>query len=130
MTTLMFRPIAAEHGQSVKTHLYGQETSPEPYAICKADLLMKGDGDQPEHIIGGAYEHSTFSHDAFPAQAFDFMLATPPCGKSWKKDLELLGGKDGMRDPRFKVVHKGEELSLVPRSSDGQLLFFANMASR
>ena len=48
----------------------------------------------------------------------------------WKKDLEALGGKAGMRDPRFKVMHKGEELSLVTRSSDGQMLFLANMASK
>ena len=58
------------------------------------------------------------------------MLANPPYGKSWKKDLEAMGGKDGMRDPRFKVMHKGEELSLVTRSSDGQMLFLANMASK
>ena len=55
---------------------------------------------------------------------------TPPYGKSWKKDLEAMGGKDGMRDPRFKLMHKGEELSLVTRSSDGQMLFLANMASK
>ena len=36
----------------------------------------------------------------------------PPYGKSWKKDLEAMGGKDGMRDPRFKVMHNDEELSL------------------
>jgi type I restriction enzyme M protein len=58
------------------------------------------------------------------------MLANPPYGKSWKKDLEAMGGKDGMCDPRFKVMHKGEELSLVTRSSDGQMLFLANMASK
>ncbi len=46
---------------------------------------------------------STLAHDAFPAREFDFMLANPPYGKSWKKDLEAIGGKDGMRDPRFKV---------------------------
>jgi type I restriction enzyme M protein len=121
--------IAAEHGQEVVTHLYGQEINPETYAICKADMLMKGEGENADHIVGGA-EHSTLSHDAFPAQTFDFMLANPPYGKSWKKDLEAMGGKDGMRDPRFKVVHRGEELSLVTRSSDGQLLFLANMASK
>ena len=54
----------------------------------------------------------------------------PPYGKSWKKDLEAMGGKDGMRDPRFKVMHEGEELSLVTRSSDGQMLFLVNMASK
>ena len=58
------------------------------------------------------------------------MLANPPYGKSWKKDLEAMGGKDGMRDQRFKVMHKGEELSLVTRSSDGQMLFLVNMASK
>src|SRR5438034_344387 len=73
---------------------------------------------------------STLSHDAFPAREFDFMLSNPPYGKSWKKDLEAMGGKDGMRDPRFKVMHQGEELSLVTRSSDGQMLFLANMASK
>ncbi|MCY7412737.1 MAG: SAM-dependent methyltransferase, partial [Salinibacterium sp.] len=99
------------------------------YAVCKADMLLKGEGESADHIVGGA-EWSTLSHDAFPAQEFDFMLANPPYGKSWKKDLETMGGKDGMRDPRFKVMHKGEELSLVTRSSDGQMLFLANMASK
>jgi type I restriction enzyme M protein len=44
-------------------------------------MLLKGDGENADHIVGGA-EHSTLSHDAFPAQEFDFMLANPPCGKS------------------------------------------------
>jgi len=121
--------LATERGQQITTHLYGQEINPETYAICKADMLLKGEGEHADHIVGGA-EHSTLSHDAFPAQEFDFMLANPPYGKSWKKDLELMGGKDGMRDPRFKVMHRGEELSLVTRSSDGQMLFLANMASK
>jgi len=121
--------IAAKRKQKVKALLYGQEINPETYAVCKADMLLKGEGENAEHIVGGA-EWSTLANDAFPAQEFDFMLANPPYGKSWKKDLEFMGGKDGMRDPRFKVMHKGEELSLVTRSSDGQMLFLANMASK
>jgi len=121
--------LAADRGQQITTHLYGQEINPETYAICKTDMLLKGKGDTADHIVGGA-EWSTLSHDAFPAQEFDFMLSNPPYGKSWKKDLEQMGGKDGMRDPRFKVMHNGEELSLVTRSSDGQLLFLANMVSK
>lgn len=121
--------LAIKRGNTVKTHLYGQEINPETYAICKADMLLKGEGDHADHIVGGA-EHSTLSHDAFPAQEFDFMLANPPYGKSWKKDLEQMGGKELMRDPRFKVMHNGEDLSLVTRSSDGQMLFLANMASK
>jgi type I restriction enzyme M protein len=121
--------LAKNQKKRVATYLYGQEINPETYAICKADMLLKGEGENADHIVGGA-EHSTLSHDAFPAQEFDFMLANPPYGKSWKKDLEQMGGKEGMRDPRFKVMHNGEELSLVTRSSDGQLLFLANMAAK
>ena len=121
--------LATARGQQITTHLYGQEINPETYAICKADMLLKGEGENADHIVGGA-EWSTLSHGAFPAMVFDFMMSNPPYGKSWKKDLETMGGKDGMRDPRFKVMHQGEELSLVTRSSDGQLLFLANMASK
>jgi type I restriction enzyme M protein len=121
--------IGAKRAQQVKCLLYGQEINPETYAVCKADMLLKGEGESADHIVGGA-QWSTLSHDAFPAQEFDFMLANPPYGKSWKKDLEAMGGKDRMRDPRFKVIHKGEGLSLVTRSSDGQMLFLANMASK
>ncbi|MHB2007153.1 MAG: type I restriction-modification system subunit M [Acidobacteriaceae bacterium] len=121
--------IAEKHNKEVKSLLYGQEINPETYAVCKADMLLKGEGESADHIVGGA-EWSTLAHDAFPAQEFDFMLANPPYGKSWKKDLEAMGGKDGMRDPRFKVMHQDEELSLVTRSSDGQMLFLANMASK
>jgi type I restriction enzyme M protein len=121
--------IAGKRKQQVRTLLYGQEINPETYAVCKADMLLKGEGENAEHIVGGA-EWSTLAHDAFPAQEFDFMLANPPYGKSWKKDLDAMGGKDAMRDPRFKVMHDGEELSLVTRSSDGQMLFLANMASK
>ena len=123
------KAVGGKHGQQVKCLLYGQEINPETYAVCKADMLLKGEGESADHIVGGA-EWSTLSHDAFPAQEFDFMLANPPYGKSWKKDLEAMGGKDGMRDPRFKVMLKGEELSLVTRTSDGQMLFLANMASK
>jgi type I restriction enzyme M protein len=123
------RALAAGQGKQVGTHLYGQEINPETYAICKADMILKGEGENADHIVGGA-EWSTLSHDAFPAQVFDFMLSNPPYGKSWKKDLDTLGGKDAIRDPRFKVMHRDKELSLVTRSSDGQLLFLANMVSK
>lgn len=123
------RELATARQQQITTHLFAQEINPETYAICKADMLLKGEGENADHIVGGA-EWSTLSHDAFPAREFDFMMSNPPYGKSWKKDLETMGGKDGMRDPRFKVMHNGEELSLVTRSSDGQMLFLANMASK
>ncbi|GMA51335.1 hypothetical protein GCM10025857_26920 [Alicyclobacillus contaminans] len=121
--------LAREHGKEVSTHLYGQEINAETYAICKADLLLKGDGDAADNIVGGP-EHSTLSNDAFPSREFDFMLSNPPYGKSWKSDLERMGGKSGVKDPRFVVQHKGEELSLLTRTSDGQMLFLVNMLSK
>lgn len=122
--------LAADRGKQVSTYLYGQEINPETYAICKADMLLKGEGENAKNIVGGA-EWSTLSHDAFPAQEFHFMLSNPPYGKSWKKDLEAMGGKDGMRDPRFRITHAGDpDYSLVTRTSDGQMLFLANMASK
>ena len=121
--------LANERGKQVSVHLFGQEINAETYAICKADLLLKGEGDAADNIVGGP-EHSTLSNDAFPGRAFDFMLSNPPYGKSWKSDLERMGGKNGVKDPRFVVQHRGEELSLVTRSSDGQLLFLVNMLSK
>ena len=124
------RQLAAEHGKDVSTHLYGQEINAETYAICKADLLLKGEGEAADNIVGGP-EHSTLANDAFPSREFDFMLSNPPYGKSWKTDLERMGGKKDMRDPRFLIEHAGDaEYSLVTRSSDGQMLFLANKLSK
>ena len=122
--------LATEHGKDVSTHLYGQEINAETYAICKADLLLKGEGAAADNIVGGP-EHSTLAHDAFPSREFDFMLSNPPYGKTWKVDLERMGGKKEMSDPRFVIEHAGDpEYSLVTRSSDGQMLFLANKLSK
>ena len=124
------RQLAAEHGKDVSTHLYGQEINAETYAICKADLLLKGEGEAADNIVGGP-AHSTLVNDAFPAREFDFMLSNPPYGKSWKSDLERMGGKKDMRDPRFVIEHDGDpEYSLVTRSNDGQMLFLANKLAK
>ena len=122
--------FASDNGKDVSTHLYGQEINAETYAICKADLLLKGGGDAADNIVGGP-EHSTLSNDAFRSREFDFMLSNPPYGKSWKGDLERMGGKKDMRDSRFVIEHAGDpDYSLVTRSSDGQMLFLANKLSK
>jgi type I restriction enzyme M protein len=124
------KQLAEDRGKQVATHLYGQEINSETYAIAKADLLLKGEGEAADNIIGGP-EYSTLSNDAFPSHEFDFMLSNPPYGKSWKSDLERMGGKDGIKDPRFLIEHGGDaEYSLLTRSSDGQMLFLANMLSK
>ena len=122
--------IAEENGKRVSAHLYGQEVNNETYAICKADMLLKGERNVDENILGGP-QHSTLSNDAFRSRTFDFMLSNPPYGKSWSSDLDKMGGKKGLKDPRFLISHGGNaEYSLMTRTSDGQLLFLANMASK
>ena len=122
--------LAKPHGKQVSTHLFGQEINSETYAICKADLLMKGEGDAADNIVGGP-EHSTLSADAFRSRTFDFMLSNPPYGKSWKTDIERMGGKGEIKDSRFVIQHGDDpEYSLLTRSSDGQLMFLANMLSK
>ena len=124
------KEIAVAHGKQVATHLYGQEINGETYAICKADMLLKGDGDAADNIVGGP-AHSTLSADAFPYHTFDFMMSNPPYGKSWKSDMERMGGKKEIKDPRFIIEHADDpEYSLITRSSDGQMLFLANMVSK
>ena len=118
--------VAEEHGKEVSIHLFGQEINDETYAICKADLLLKGEGDQAENIVGGA-DKSTLSADQFRSREFDFMISNPPYGKSWKTDLERMGGKQEFNDARFIVQHAGNpEFKLITRSSDGQLMFQVN----
>ena len=127
--------LAKQKGKQVSTYLYGQEINAETYAICKADLLLKGEGNSADNIVGGP-EHSTLSNDAALSQSswpktFDFMLSNPPYGKSWKNDLARMGGKKDMSDPRFVISHAGDpEYSLVTRVSDGQMMFLANMLSK
>ena len=119
--------LAGEKGKEVSIHLYGQEVNPETYAISKADLILKGEGGEADNIQFG----STLSSDAFPAREFDFMLSNPPYGKSWKTDLERMGGKSDIMDLRFVVEHAGDaDYSLITRSSDGQMMFLANMLSK
>lgn len=119
--------LATDHGKEVSVHLYGQEVNPETFAISKADLILKGEGAEAENMKFG----STLSADAFPSREFDFMLSNPPYGKSWKADLERMGGKKELRDPRFAIEHSGDpDFSLTTRSSDGQMMFLANMLSK
>ena len=119
--------LADEQGKEISVHLYGQEVNPETYAISKADLILKGEGREADNMQYG----STLAADAFPAHEFDFMLSNPPYGKSWKGDMERLGGRSGVKDQRFMTEHGGDpDYSLITRSSDGQMMFLANMLSK
>ena len=119
--------LAKKHGKEVAIHLFGQEINPETYAICTADMLLKGDGEEAEHIMYG----STLSDDQHASRQFDFMLSNPPYGKSWKTDAEKMGGKKDILDTRFNTyLDGGEEMAMIPRTSDGQLLFLLNNVAK
>lgn len=119
--------LAKRRGKEVAIHLFGQEINPETYAICTADMLLKGDGEEAEHIMYG----STLSDDQHASRQFDFMLSNPPYGKSWKTDAEKMGGKKEILDTRFNTyLEGGEVMPMIPRTSDGQLLFLLNNVAK
>lgn len=119
--------LAHKHGKDVSIHLFGQEINPETFAICTADMLLKGDGEEAEHIMYG----STISDDQHASRQFDFMLSNPPYGKNWKVDAKNMGGKKEILDTRFNTyLENGDLMPMIPRISDGQLLFLLNNVAK
>jgi len=110
-------------------YLYGKEINDETYAICKSDMMIKGNN--PENIRLG----STLARDEFSGTHFDYMLSNPPYGKSWASDLKYIKDGKDIIDPRFQIRLKNywsidEDADATPRSSDGQLLFLMEMVSK
>ncbi len=110
-------------------YLYGKEINDETYAICKSDMMIKGNN--PENIKVG----STLSTDEFAGTTFDFMLSNPPYGKSWASEQKFIKDGKDIIDPRFQIKLKNywgieEDADATPRSSDGQLLFLMEMVNK
>ena len=110
-------------------YLYGKEINDETYAICKSDMMIKGNN--PENIRVG----STLSTDEFAGTTFDFMLSNPPYGKSWSSEQKYIKDGKDVIDSRFKIQLANyfdvlEDVDAVPSSSDGQLLFLMEMISK
>lgn len=110
-------------------HLYGKELNDETYAICKSDMMIKGN--DPQNIRVG----STLSTDEFAGMNFNFMLSNPPYGKSWSNDVKYIKESKDIIDPRFQFTLKdywGNEFQTdkTPRTSDGQLLFLVEMVDK
>ncbi|MCE9681133.1 type I restriction-modification system subunit M [Halomonas alkalisoli] len=107
-----------EVSQDVTVSLHGQELNPESYAICKADMLIKGQA--VEQIKLG----NTLSDDQLAGQHFDFMLSNPPFGVEWKKVQKAITDEHNHRgyDGRFGPG--------LPRVSDGSLLFLLHLVSK
>lgn len=110
-------------------YLYGKEINDETYAICKSDMMIKGNN--PENIRVG----STLSTDEFAGITFDYMLSNPPYGKSWASELKYIKDGKDIIDPRFQIKLKDywgkeDDADATPRSSDGQLLFLMEMVNK
>ncbi len=107
-----------EHNPKARLTMFGQELNPESYAICKADMLIRGQ--DINNIIAG----NTLSDDGHPAKQFDYMLSNPPFGVEWKKVQK-------------EIVKEHETLGFagrfgagLPRVSDGSLLFLLHLISK
>ena len=105
-------------------YLYGQELNPVTYAVCKADMLIKGE--DPDKIKGGEKDHSkasTLSNDQFLGEKFDYCLTNPPFGVDWKKDKEAV-------EREAERGYAGRFGAGTPRISDGQFLFLQHLISK
>jgi type I restriction enzyme M protein len=108
----------AEHNPDARLVMYGQELNDESYAICKADMLIKGQ--DIRNIVAG----NTLSADGLPDQRFDYMLSNPPFGVEWKKiEAEI-------RKEAQEKGHNGRFGPGLPRVSDGSLLFLLHLISK
>ncbi len=116
--------------------LSGTEVNPETYAICKADLIIKGtdsNGIRNGNTI--TQIERVFADDRFAQKRFGYMITNPPYGKSWKEDKKKIYHDSELLDDRFRVklvnfAGEEEEVDATPRTSDGQLLFILEMLSK
>jgi type I restriction enzyme M protein len=108
----------ATHNPHVRLVMYGQELNAESYAICKADMLMKG------HDIHNIILGNTLNHDGFKEQKFDYMLSNPPFGLDWSKIEE------DIRKEADELRHEGRFGPGLPIVRDGSLLFLLHLVSK
>ena len=108
----------AEMNPAARLTMFGQELNPESYAICKADMLIKGQ--DVANIIFG----NTLSDDGHPTKHFDYMLSNPPFGVEWKKVEKVV------RAEHEQQGFSGRFGPGLPRVSDGSLLFLMHLLSK
>lgn len=108
----------AEHNPKARLTMYGQELNDESYAICKADMLIKGQ--DVANVIPG----NTLSEDGHAGRQFDYMLSNPPFGVEWKKV------EKEVRKEHEQEGYNGRFGPGLPRVSDGSLLFLLHLISK
>ncbi len=107
-----------ELNPKAKLEVFGQEINPESYAICKSDMLIKGQN--PENIKFG----NTFTSDGFQDEKFDYMLSNPPFGVDWKK------AQKAIKKEHETKGFAGRFGAGLPRINDGSFLFLQHMLSK
>ena len=107
-----------EFNPKAKLEVFGQEINPESYAICKSDMLIKGQN--PSNIKFG----NTFTVDGLREEKFDYMLSNPPFGVDWKKAAKTI------KDENENLGFAGRFGAGLPRINDGSLLFLQHMISK
>src|SRR6266496_2678890 len=114
--------VAEDHLRTLnpeaRLEVYGQELNPETYAICRSDMMLKGQ--DASHIVLG----NSFSDDGFPNQHFDYLLANPPFGVEWKKVEKPI------RDEYESKGFAGRFGAGLPRINDGSFLFLQHMIAK
>ena len=108
----------AEHNPQARLTVFGQELNPESYAICKADMLIKG-----QDVANIAFGN-TLSDDGHAAKHFDYMLSNPPFGVEWKKV------EKEVRKEHEQQGYNGRFGPGLPRVSDGSMLFLLHLISK
>jgi type I restriction enzyme M protein len=114
--------IAEDHVRALnpgaQLEVFGQELNDETYAICRSDMMVKGQ--DASHIVAG----NCFSEDGFPGRTFDYLLANPPFGVEWKKV------EDVVKTEHEKLGFHGRFGAGLPRINDGSFLFLQHMISK
>jgi type I restriction enzyme M protein len=114
--------VAEDHlrdlNPGAKLEVYGQELNAETYAVCRSDMMLKGQDASNIHF------GNSFTEDGQPDMTFDYLLANPPFGVEWKKVEEPI------RDEHEKQGYKGRFGAGLPRINDGSLLFLQHMLSK
>lgn len=114
--------VAEDHLRSLnpkaRLEVYGQELNPETYAICRSDMMLKGQ--DASHIVYG----NSFSEDGLAGQTYDYLLANPPFGVEWKKV------EKAVRDEHTSKGFAGRFGAGLPRINDGSFLFLQHMIAK
>jgi type I restriction enzyme M protein len=107
-----------ELNPDARLEVFGQELNDETYAVCRSDMMLKGQ--DASHIVSG----NSFSEDGHPGRTFDYMLANPPFGVEWKSVERVV------RDEHATLGFRGRFGAGLPAINDGSFLFLQHMLSK